>query len=75
MPLAIKFFNKPSSLKNISTSEISLPSFILLFIKLLKFEGLIIVDSLFNSVTSNSFKIRLVFFFFVFDLSKDIKSI
>ena len=48
LPLAIKFFKLPSSLKKISISDINLPFLILLLIKLLKFDGLIIDDSLFS---------------------------
>ena len=73
-PLAIKFSNSPSSVKNISISEISFPSLTLLFNKLLKFEGLIITDSLSIWVTSNSSKKILVFLIFGFDFKKDKKS-
>ena len=73
-PLAIKLFNDPSSSKNISISLISLPSCILLFKKLLKLDGLIIADNLFNCLISNSSKIRFVFFIFGFDFNNDKKS-
>ena len=48
VPFAIKSLNKPSSSKNISISVINLPFLILLFKKLLKLDGLINLDSLFN---------------------------
>ena len=44
LPLAIKFFNSPLLSKYISTSDIIFPSWILLLRKLLKVDGLIIVD-------------------------------
>lgn len=59
--MAINSFNKPSLLKNISISEINFPSRILLLRKLLNVEGLIILDSLFSWVISNSFKFILIF--------------
>ena len=46
----------------------------LLFNKLLKFEGFIIIDNLFSCLISNSFKMRVVFLIIGSDLSKDKKS-
>ena len=57
-----------------SISEINFPFLILLFNKLLKFDGLIIADSLFNWVISNSFKIKLIFLIFGSDFNSDKKS-
>ena len=48
VPFVIKSLNTPSSSKNISILIINFPSFILLFKKLLKFEGFIRLDKLFN---------------------------
>ena len=58
----------------ISISESSFPSLTLLFNKLLKFEGFIIIDNLFSCLISNSFKMRVVFLIIGSDLSKDKKS-
>ena len=44
----MKSFNVPFSVKKNSISEINFPFLILLFNILLKFEGLIIEDNLFN---------------------------
>ena len=73
-PLAIKSSSKPCSVKKMSISEINFPFLILLFNKLLKFDGLIIADSLFNWVISNSFKIKLIFLIFGSDFNSDKKS-
>ena len=48
LPFAIKSLKNPFSSKNISISETNFPSFILLFKKLLKLEGFIILENLFN---------------------------
>ena len=74
-PLAIKLSNKLSSSKNISISVSNFPSSILLFKKLLMFEGLKAFDIFLRSLMLILSKIKFIFFIFMSDLIKGKKSI
>ena len=74
-PLAIKLSNKLSLLKNISISVSNFPSSILLFKKLLMFDGFNTIDIFLRSLILILSKIKFIFFNFISDLIKDKKSI